>query len=92
MRDALDKQYYKQLKHWLTKYRNVKPQEILQHLNNRWCPLDVMARKQIHDAYYTKWDKDQHLMAFGKRLDNRQEQLGRLSIVISNEDKLQFYL
>ena len=51
MRDALDEQYYAQLKHWLTKYRNVKPQKILEHLNDRWCPLDVMARKQIRETY-----------------------------------------
>ena len=75
-RDALDEQYYKQLKHQLTKYRNVKLQEILKHLNDRWCPLDVMARKQIQDTYYVKWDKDQHLTAFGTQLDNGQERLG----------------
>ena len=57
MRDALDEQYYAQLKHRLTKYRNIKSQRILDHLNNRWCPLDVMAKKQICDAYYPKWDE-----------------------------------
>ena len=57
MRDALDEQYYAQLKHRLTKYRNIKPQKILDHLNDRWCPLDVMAKKQIRDAYYSKWDE-----------------------------------
>ena len=50
MRDALDEQYYAQLKHRLTKYRNIKPQQIPDHLNNRWCPLNVMAKKQIRDA------------------------------------------
>ena len=50
MRDALNEQYYAQLKHRLTKYRNVKPQEILKHLNDRWCPLDVMARKHIRET------------------------------------------
>ena len=34
MRDALDEQYYAQLKHRLTKYRNIKPQKILDHLND----------------------------------------------------------
>ena len=29
MRDALDEQYYAQLKHRLTKYRNIMPQKIL---------------------------------------------------------------
>jgi hypothetical protein len=32
--DALDKQYYSQLKHRLTAYRNVTPFQILEHLND----------------------------------------------------------
>ncbi len=51
-----------------------------------------MARKQIRDPYFAKWDEDQHLMAFGKQLDDGQERLGQSGMVISNEDKLQFYL
>ena len=51
-----------------------------------------MAKKKIRDTYYAKWDKDEHLMAFGKRLDDGQERLGQLDIVIPNKDKLQFYL
>ena len=34
MRDALDEQYYAQLKHRLTKYRHITPQQILDHLND----------------------------------------------------------
>jgi hypothetical protein len=66
--DALDKQYYSQLKHRFMAYRNVTPFQILKHLNDRWCPLDVKAKKALKDAYYTKWDGDKHLTAFGKRL------------------------
>jgi hypothetical protein len=92
MRDALDEQYYAQLKHRLTKYRNIKPQQILDHLDDRWCPLDVMAKKQICNTYYTKWDEDEHLTAFGKRLEDEQNQLVQSDIVILDKDKLQFYL
>jgi hypothetical protein len=41
MRDALDKQYYLQLKHINTAYRNTTPIQILEHLDTRWCPLDI---------------------------------------------------
>ena len=34
MRDALDEQYYAQLKHRLTKYRNITPNQILVHLDD----------------------------------------------------------
>ena len=92
LRDALDKQYYSQLKHRLTAYRNVTPFQILEHLNDRWCPLDVKAKKALKDAYYTKWDGDEHLTAFGKRLDDKQKALVCSYVTITDEDKLQFYL
>jgi hypothetical protein len=50
LRDALDEQYYLQLKHRLTAYRNVTPFQILEHLNDRWCPLDIKAKKALKDA------------------------------------------
>jgi hypothetical protein len=33
-----------------------------------------------------------HLMAFGMKLDKEQAHIDRLEVVISNEDKLQFYM
>ena len=72
LQDALDEQYYTQLKHCLIAYRNITPFQILEHLNNRWCPLDVQAKKELRKAYYTKWDSDEHLTAFGKRLEDDQ--------------------
>ena len=90
--EALDEQYYAQLKHRLTKYRHTKPQNILDYLNDRWCPLDVMVKKQIRDAYYAKWEEEEHLTAFGKRLEDGQDQLVRSDIIIPDDDKLQFYL
>jgi hypothetical protein len=66
LHDALDKQYYSQLRHCLTAYCNITPYQILEHLNNRWCPLNVQAKKALKQAYYTKWDSNEHLTAFGK--------------------------
>ncbi len=43
-------------------------------------------------AYYTEWDSEIHLTAFGKRLDDDQICIKRFGITISDEDKLQFYL
>lgn len=93
MRDALDEQYYSQLKHVYSAYRNTTPIQILEHLNTRWCPLDVQARKILKKEFYTDWDSSEtHLTAFGMTLDKEQSRLDRLGITISNEDKLQFYL
>jgi hypothetical protein len=88
-RDALDEQYYSQLRQQLMVYRNITPFQILKHLNNRWCPLDVKAKKELKAAYYTKWDHaDKHLTAFGKCLDNDQCALIRLDISIVDDNKL----
>jgi hypothetical protein len=50
------------------------------------------AKKALKDAYYTKWDGDEHLTAFGKRLDDDQRALVRSDVTIADEVKLQFYL
>ncbi len=92
LRDTLDEQYYLQLKHHLTAYRNVTPFQILEHLNDQWCPLAVKAKKALKDAYYTNWDGNKHLIAFGKRLDDEQKALVRSDVTITDKDKLQFYL
>jgi hypothetical protein len=92
LRDTLDKQYYSQLKNCLMAYRNVTPFQILEHLNNRWCPLDVKAKKALKDAYYTQWDGGEHLTAFGKRLNNNQCTLVRSDVTIVDKDKVQFNL
>ncbi len=91
--DALDEQYYSQLRHRLKAYRNITPYQILEHLNNRWCPLDVKGKKELKKAYYTKWDHAvEHLTAFGKRLDDDHSALVRSDVTIADDDKLQFYL
>jgi hypothetical protein len=90
--DAIDEQYYSQLCHCLTAYRNITPYQILEHLNDCWWPLNVQAKKALKQAYYTKWDSYEHLTAFGKQLDDGQRALIRSDVTIADNDKLQFYL
>jgi hypothetical protein len=73
-------------------YHNVTAFQILEHLNNRWCPLDVKAKKVLKDTYYTKWDGDKHLTALGKRLNEDKRVLVRSNLTVADEDKLQFHL
>ena len=79
-----------QLKSIHTTYCNTTPIQILNHLNTRWCPLDVYAKKNLKQAYYVEWDSKMHLTAFGKCLDNNQVRIEQYGITISDEDKLQF--
>jgi hypothetical protein len=81
------------LKHVTTAYRNTTPIQILKHLNTRWCPLNVRAKKQLKAEFYANWDSSiMHITAFGLKLDKEQKQLELLGILISNKDKLQFYM
>jgi hypothetical protein len=66
--DTIDKQFYSQLKHCHTAYRNTTPFQLLKHFNSTWCPLGVQAKKKLKDAYFAQWDRHEHLTAFGKRL------------------------
>ena len=89
MRDVLDEQYYSQLKHINTAYRNTTPIQILEHLDTHWCPLDVRARKLLKAKCHANWDSTvMHLTAFGMKLDKEQARIDRLRVVISDEDKL----
>ncbi len=52
----------------------------------------MQAKKELKKNYYSKWDADEHLTAFGKRLDDDQRSLVRSDVTIADDDKLQFYL
>jgi hypothetical protein len=52
--DALDEQYYFQLHRRLTAYHIITPYQILKHLKNCWCPLNVKAKMDLKTAHYTK--------------------------------------
>jgi hypothetical protein len=90
--DALDTQTYCQLNYCLVAYCNITPFQILEHLNDWWCLLNVQAKKELQKAYYSKWDSHEHLTTFGKRLNGNQKALVRLDVTIPNNNKLQFDL
>jgi hypothetical protein len=46
----------------------------------------------LKKEYYTKWDANEHLTAFGKRINDDQRALAHLDVTIADNDKLQFYL
>jgi hypothetical protein len=55
-------------------------------------PSHRTGKKALKQAYYTKWDSDEHLMAFGKQLNNNQQALIQSDVTIADNVKLQFYL
>ena len=91
-RDAVDEQYYRQLKKPIIGYRGIKIKTYLDHLETKWCKLDTNAITEMKASYYEKWNPTNHITDFVKRLDKDQAQLATSNITISNEDKLQFYI
>jgi hypothetical protein len=63
-----------------------------EHLNNHWCPLDFKEKKGLKDAYYTKWDGNEHLTAFVKPLDDNLHAFICSNVTIADKDKRQFYV
>ena len=91
-RDAVDEQYYRQLKKPIIGYRGLKIKNYLNHLKTKWCKLDTNAIMQMKASYYEKWNPITHITDFGKRLDEDQAQLAISNITISAADKQQFYI
>jgi hypothetical protein len=79
------------LKHWLTGYHHITPFQILEHLNDCWCPLNIKVEKGFKDAYHTKRDEDEHLTAFSNCLDKNQRAYICSNVTIVDKDKLHFY-
>jgi hypothetical protein len=74
MHNVLDKQYYSQLKNINTAYCNTTPIKILEHLDTRWCPINIQARKILKDEYYTDWNSsDVHITTFWDEAQHRAE-------------------
>jgi hypothetical protein len=90
--DAINEQFYSQLKYPHTTYHNTTPFQNLNHLNSTWCPLDFQAKKKLKEAYLSKWDSHEHLTTFRKHLNDDQTSLVQSDITISDKDKLLFYL
>jgi len=90
--DALDKEYYDELDDDLTGYKKVKPIDFLNHLKNEWVEIDTGAVKKMKASFYEEWDPEENIKKFATRLTKKQESLDRDGIIISDADKLQFYI
>ncbi len=63
----------------------------MEHLDSRWCPIDINAKKGLKDVYCTKLDGKEHFITFGKCLDDNHRALVCSDVTIANKDNLQFY-
>ena len=94
IRDALDPKFYQQLCRPIIKFKNITIKQYFQHLDAKWCKLDVGVIKEMKDHYYRGWTltDNEEISAFIKRLTDDQVALALDNIVISDTDKLQHFL
>ena len=97
IRNALDREYYKDLEHVRFGFDDVLPREYIEHLEEEHCPLDEQATKEAREHYFRGWERNraprpEGLKKFGKRLDEEQAALAGDGITVSHEDKKEHYL
>jgi len=94
LRGSMERQYYSELEHHITGFRAVTTLEILDHIAEKWAPMDPRAKKQIKDDYYRDWDiaGGQELSAFTKALDTKKDKLVTHNITISEEEMKDHYV
>ena len=90
--NAIDLLYYDQLKVEMVEYKTVRITKYLKHLGQNWWKIDTNTRKRMNVAYYEKWNQEYLITVFHKRLNNEQANLNDVRFVITNKDKLQFYI
>ena len=67
IRAALDKKGYKRLEKKIIGYKKVTVCEYFEHLNKKWCPLEIPVIKQLKADFYREWkrrDEDEDLRTF----------------------------
>ena len=90
--DALDLTYYEKLKVMTVGYKKFKISDYLKYIDEKWCKIYTKTRKQMKAAYYEKWNQEDHITVLGKRINDDQAELTDAKIVITDEEKLQFYI
>ena len=73
-------------------YKKVKITKCLNHLDGKWCKIDTKTLKQMKPSYYEKWNEEDCITLFGKRLNYEKSYVDGVKIVTTDQDKLQFYI
>ena len=94
VQDALDQRYWSGLDDQDYGFLNVWPEDYINHLVTRFCPLDSQAIDEVKEEYKRGWDNaNGDLIAkFGDRLDQEQTAFTRDGVAISNDEKYRHYV
>ena len=86
IRNALDEQFYKQLKKRFTGYKKVTIIKYSDHLNEKWTKLTNKAKRDLKAKYYCGWQQPEHITEFIRRLEEDQQRLEDMGIPIYDDD------
>lgn len=93
IRDAMDAQYYQQLKKKTIGYKKVTIKEYIAHLDDQWCKLDTVTMVEMKNGFFKTWDQSQqHLTEYSRSLEEEQEALKDAGVTIHDEEKLNHYV
>jgi hypothetical protein len=94
IRDAIEEKYYIALKHPKTKYNIVTPLEILQHVQDKFAPMDTRSKKVMRAKYYQPWNvgEGELLDTFTQRLVNKRVILEFNGININDDELNEHYI
>jgi hypothetical protein len=87
LRNAMEVQYYSKLEHSIIRYKNVRVQQILEHLSEKWTTMNSKEKRKIEEDYYKVWDVSGGvaLSAFTKALNNNKVALTHHNITIKEK-------
>ena len=75
--DALDKQFYEQLKDNDLGYGEASIKDHLDHLSQKWCKLNTKMIQKMKECFYHGWQEGMHITAFPTCLNREQKELAR---------------
>ena len=93
LKNALDEQYYKQLKKKLIGYKRVTILEFFDHLG-KWTTVTNQVKRTLRNDYYSGWNHtgSEHISEFQRRLEDDQVRLTDLGIPISDSEVFEHYV
>lgn len=97
-RHAFDEEYYEELKHRTSKYKNVTIVDHLDHLDTEHCQMEDDDIEEAINSYKRDvvigggGEGALTLLQFGKQCDDEQEDLARDGVTITDEEKKRYYL
>ena len=92
IRDALDLQYYEQIREVTFGFKRRTFRSYIEHLEAHWCILDCKTIESLKQNWKRDWGAEEHITGYSRRLDQEQATLARDNILIADADKLHQYI